>query len=58
MDLALLGSALASPRGQRNRIGVATAAVLGVTILDAIVSVRERLYHPSPDKVARGMSAH
>jgi uncharacterized membrane protein len=58
MDLALLGSALASPRGQRNRIGVATAAVLGVTILDAVVSVRERLYHPSPDEVARGMSAH
>jgi uncharacterized membrane protein len=36
MDLALLGRALRSDRGQRERVAAATAAVLGVTLLDVL----------------------
>ena len=36
MDLALLGRALRSDDGQRNRLAAATAAVIGVTILDVL----------------------
>lgn len=39
-DLALLGAALASRRARRTRIAVATAAVLGVTVLDALAARR------------------
>lgn len=35
MDLALLGTALASPRTNRGTLAAATAAVAGVTVLDA-----------------------
>ncbi len=40
MDLALLGTALASDRTERPRTSVATAAVLGVTALDVLCSQR------------------
>ena len=36
VDLALLGRALRSDRPQRNRVAAATAAVLGVTVLDML----------------------
>jgi uncharacterized membrane protein len=36
MDLALLGRALRSHNGQRNRLTAATAAVVGLTILDVL----------------------
>lgn len=36
MDLALLGNALNSPNADRNRVAAATAAVLGVTVLDVL----------------------
>jgi uncharacterized membrane protein len=36
MDLALLGRALRSEHAQRNRVAAATAAVVGVTILDVL----------------------
>ena len=40
MDLAVLGKAYASDRNDRNRVAAATAAVLGVTILDVIAGQR------------------
>jgi len=40
MDLALLGSALTSNKAQRNRVAAATAAVVGITILDVRASVQ------------------
>jgi uncharacterized membrane protein len=36
MDLGLLTTAMRSRRGRRDRIGAATAAVVGVTVLDAL----------------------
>jgi uncharacterized membrane protein len=42
MDLALLGAALNSPRARRDRVALATAAVLGVTVLDVISGQRLR----------------
>jgi uncharacterized membrane protein len=38
MDLALLGSAYKSPEANRNRVAMATAAVVGVTLLDWAVA--------------------
>ena len=38
MDLALLGSAYKAPGANRNRVAMATAAVVGVTLLDWAVS--------------------
>lgn len=40
IDLALLNSAAASPRADRDRIAVARAAVLGVAALDAVAGAR------------------
>jgi uncharacterized membrane protein len=40
MDLALLGAAFKMKRSNRNRLAMATAAVAGVTALDAICSQR------------------
>jgi uncharacterized membrane protein len=40
MDLALLGSAMTSPRSDKNRVAAATAAVLGITAIDALASTR------------------
>lgn len=42
MDLALLGAALTSPRARRGRVAAATAAVLGVTLLDLLSGQRLR----------------
>ncbi len=40
LDLAVLGSAFASPRADRTRLTAATAAVAGVTALDVLTSQR------------------
>jgi len=40
LDLALLAGAAESPRAERRRIGVATGAVAGVTVLDVVASRR------------------
>jgi uncharacterized membrane protein len=40
MDLALLGRALRSDYGRRNRVAAATAAVAGITILDILAGQR------------------
>jgi uncharacterized membrane protein len=40
MDLALLGRAFASQRGDRNRVAASLAAVAGVTVLDIIAGTR------------------
>lgn len=40
MDLALLGSAMSAEDSDRGRLGVATAAVAGVTALDVITAAR------------------
>ena len=40
IDLALLGSAMREPDARRGRLGLATAAVLGVTALDILSSTR------------------
>jgi uncharacterized membrane protein len=40
IDLALLGSAMSSPRANKQRVAAATAAVLGVTAADALASTR------------------
>ena len=50
MDLALLGRALRSAEGQRNRLAAATAAVIGVSILDVLAGrslVRESAGRPA-----------
>jgi len=40
MDLALLRSAMDSPRADRDRVATATAAVLGIAAVDALCSTR------------------
>jgi uncharacterized membrane protein len=40
MDLAFLGKALTSDRGDRNRVAASLAAVAGVTVLDIIAGTR------------------
>jgi uncharacterized membrane protein len=40
MDLALLGTELRSDTSDRNRVAMATAAVLGVTVLDVVAGQR------------------
>jgi uncharacterized membrane protein len=40
VDLALLGTALASPDNERGRVAAATAAVVGVTALDVLCAVQ------------------
>lgn len=42
MDLALLGAAYAAPKARRGKLALATAAVLGVTLLDVLGSQRLR----------------
>ena len=42
MDLALLGGALLSPNVRRNRVALAIAAVVGITILDVLCSLQLR----------------
>jgi uncharacterized membrane protein len=49
MDLLLLGRALRSDHTRRNRVAAATAAVVGITILDALIRqglARESVTHP------------
>jgi uncharacterized membrane protein len=40
MDLALLSSAMTSPRAEKSRVAAATAAVLGIAAADTLVSTR------------------
>ena len=42
MDLALLKSAMESPRADRNRVATATTAVLGIAAVDALCGTRLR----------------
>lgn len=49
MDLALLGRAFTSSRNDSNRLAAATAAVLGVTVLDVIAG--QRLSRPEEHAV-------
>jgi uncharacterized membrane protein len=52
MDLTLLGSALNSPRAKRNRVAAATAAVVGVTLLDLLTG-QELARESDTEAVAR-----
>ena len=52
MDVALLSRALKSDENDRTRVGVATAAVLGVTILDVLTS--QQLTRHRSDATERG----
>jgi uncharacterized membrane protein len=47
IDLACLGAAYLSPRARQDRVAVATAAVLGVTLLDALCArkLSRRAFH-------------
>ncbi len=54
MDLTLLGSALKSGHANRNRMAAATAAVVGVTVLDLLIDVTEAItVNRSPEEVYR-----
>ena len=56
MDLALLGRALRSDRAQRERVAVATAALLGVTLLDVLTGKQlSRESEGTGDRRARGV---
>lgn len=56
MDLALLGRALRSDGAQRERVAAATAAVLGVTILDVLAGKQlSRESESMGDRRARGI---
>jgi hypothetical protein len=57
MDLAVLGSALVNPHSLRNRVTAATAAVLGVTMLDVLTAWSVRGYGTKAE-IAHGMSQH
>jgi uncharacterized membrane protein len=46
MDIALLRSAMSSPQADQNRVATATAAVIGIAAIDALVSTRQT---PSAD---------
>jgi hypothetical protein len=56
MDLTLLGSALASPQAQPDRLAAATAAVVGVTVLDVVSARQEHTAADTKEEIARGMS--
>lgn len=53
MDLAMLGMASRSPYNQQNRIGLATAAVAGVAVLDLISSME----NAEQERIERGEPA-
>src|SRR5215210_1970207 len=55
MDLALLKSAMDSPRSDRNRVATATMAVLGVTAADLLCSARMTA---EPNAPYEAMQAH
>lgn len=56
MDVALLSRALKSEDSDRTRVGVATAAVLGVTLLDVLTS--QQLSRHRSQAIERGDEAH
>jgi len=56
MDLTLLGSALGSPHAQPDRLAAATAAVVGVTVLDVVSARQEHTASDTKEEIARGMS--
>ena len=49
MDLALLRSAMDSPRSDRDRVATATAAVLGIAAIDTLCSTRLTVEPDAPD---------
>ncbi|HEU4649157.1 MAG TPA: SRPBCC family protein [Gemmatimonadales bacterium] len=55
MDLAALGSALNSPRNNRNRVAAATAAVAGVTLLDFFTGQQLRRTSRATGRRGRGI---
>jgi len=55
VDLALLGAALSSDHSDRKRVGVATAAVVGVTALD-IISSRRHTGEAAPIQVRKAIT--
>jgi uncharacterized membrane protein len=63
MDLALLGKQLNSEEGERTRVAAATAAVLGVTLLDLYTShsmtgKRKNGHSPETARRQRGIHVH
>jgi hypothetical protein len=57
MDLALLGAAMNDPRSDRTRNVAAAAAVLGVTLLDAMVAKHRSADHHRKDNETLGDDA-
>jgi uncharacterized membrane protein len=53
MDIALLRSAMSSPQADQNRVATATAAVIGIAAIDALVSTRQAT---SPDEGGQASS--
>jgi uncharacterized membrane protein len=56
MDLTLLGSAVGSPSARHDRLAAATAAVVGVTVLDIVGARGDRTHSDAKEEIARGMS--
>jgi len=60
MDLALLRSALDSPTADRNRVAAATAAVVGITAVDALCGLRSSaapVAAPQPSRPVEAIAA-
>lgn len=57
MDLALLRSAMESPRADQHRVATATAAVLGIAAVDALCSTRLMAEPDAPQKAAHQSGA-
>ena len=57
MDLALLRTAMASPRADQHRVATATAAVLGIAAVDALCSTRLTAEADAPPETAHESSA-
>ena len=58
MDLALLKSAMDSPRSDRNRVATATMAVLGVTAADLLCSTRMTAEPNAPYEALQARDVH
>jgi uncharacterized membrane protein len=58
MDLALLKSAMDSPRSDRNRVATATMAVLGITAADLLASTRMAAEPNAPYEAMQARDVH
>jgi uncharacterized membrane protein len=58
MDLALLKSAMDSPRSDRNRVATATMAVLGITAADLLASTRMTAEPTAPYEAMQARDVH